>query len=381
MGNLKLAAFVAVVALTAAACGDDDSSDGAASATTGAAETTEAPDTGAAPETTGAPETTQAPGTTGAPESTDAPETTEATETTQAPQTTEAPETTEAPRSEGVDLSDLSVTPTDLAASIACGAAGDAGTVLLVHGTGTTPAEAFGPSLSATLPPLGYEVCTVELPGRSTVDIQDSTEYVVGAVRTITARTGEPLAVVAHSQGVLQSRAAVAFWPDVADDVSMLVAVGGPNAGTPAVEALCAEGCVPALWQMMPNSGFLTALDAAWSSSSVPVTAVRTLTDEFIPPESAAAIPDATVVTIQDWCPDRAVSHAAQLVDPIGHAGIVSALANGGAAIEADLEVVGCDETVVAGGDLAGVDKAAADAFAAVVGGEFVDAEPVVRLG
>ncbi len=360
MRNFKFAAAVAAVTLAAVACGSDNSSEDAGSATTVAAETTPAPDTTEAPAT---PETTAAP------------------ETTSAPDTSEAPETTEGRESDVVDLSDLSVAPADLEASIDCGAAGDAGTILLVHGTGTTPAEAFGPSLSATLPPLGYEVCTVELPGRSTGDIQDSTEYVVGAVRTITARTGEPVAVVAHSQGVLQSRGAVAFWPDVADNVSMLVAVGGPNAGTPAVEALCAEGCVPALWQMMPGSGFLTALDAAWAESSVPVTAVRTLTDEFIPPESAAAIPDATVVTIQDWCPDRAVSHAAQLVDPIGHAGIVSALANGGTAIQADLEAVGCDETVVAGGDLAGIETAAADAFGAVFGGEFVDAEPPVRLG
>ncbi len=359
MRSFKFAAAVAAVTLAAAACGSDNSSEDARPATTVAAETTPAPDTTEAPAT---------------------PETNEAPETT-APETSEAPETTEGRESDGVDLSDLSVTQADLDESISCGAAGDAGTLLLVHGTGTTPAEAFGPSLSATLPPLGYEVCTVELPGRSTVDIQDSTEYVVGAVRTITDRTGEPLALVAHSQGVLQSRGAVAFWPDVADDVSMLVAVGGPNAGTPAVEALCAEGCVPALWQMTPGSGFLTALDAAWAAASVPVTAVRTLTDEFIPPESAAAIPDATIVTIQDWCPDRAVSHAAQLIDTIAHAGIVSALANGGTAIEADLEAVGCDDTVVAGGDLAGVDKAAADAFGAVVGGEFVDAEPPVRLG
>jgi pimeloyl-ACP methyl ester carboxylesterase len=363
MRNFTFAAIVAAVALTAVACGDDDTSDGAGPATTDAAETTEAPTAAEEPVATEAPATTEEP------------------VATEAPATTDAPDTTEAPESEGVDLSDLAVAAADLEASVACGAAGDAGTLLLVHGTGSTPAETFGPSLSATLPPFGYEVCTVELPGRSTVDIQDSTEYVVGAIRTITARTGEPLALVGYSQGVLQSRGALAFWPDIADDVAMLVAIGGPNAGTPAVEALCAEGCVPALWQMAPGSGFLTALDAAWSESTVPVTAIRTLTDEFVPPESGAAIPDATVVTIQDWCPDRAVSHGAQLIDPIAHAGIVSALANGGTATEADLEAVGCDETVVAGSDLDGIETAAADAFGAVLGGEFVDAEPAVRLG
>ena len=357
MRNLKFIAAVAVVAVTAAGCGGSDSSDDAGAVTTDAPESTDATQPTEAPETSTTPETTDA------------------------PETTAAPETTEAPAPEGVDLSDLSVTAADIEASIACGEPGEAGTILLVPGTGTTPAEAFGPSLSATLPPFGYEVCTVELPGRSIGDIQDSTEYVVGAVRTITDRTGEPLALVAHSQGVLQSRAAVAFWPDVADDVTMIAAIGGPNAGTPSASALCAEGCVPALWQMSPGSAFLTALDAAWAESSVPVTVVRTLTDEFVPPESAGAIPDATIVTIQDWCADRQVSHGAQLTDPIGHAGIVSALANDGVAQDVDIEAVGCAETVVAGADLAAVDAAAAGAFAVVLGGEFVDAEPPVRLG
>ncbi len=346
---MKSQTFVAVlvaVAMTAAACGGSGSSDDADALTTESSETSTAPAT------------------------------TEASATTAA-ETTAALETSE---SETVELSDLSVTASDIEASIACGPAGDEGTVLLVHGTGSLPAEAFGPSLSATLPTFGYEVCTVELPERSTGDIQDSTEFVVGAVRMITERTGEPLALVAHSQGVLQSRAAVAFWPDVADAVSAIVAIAGPNAGTPAAEALCAEGCVPALWQMSPGSAFLTALDNAWEQSSVPVTVVTTLTDEFVPPESAAAISGATIVTIQDWCPDREVSHANQLIDPVGHAGIVSALANGGSAQSTDLEAVGCADTVIAGADPAGLDAAAAASFGAVVGGEFVDAEPPVRL-
>lgn len=172
----------------------------------------------------------------------------------------------------------------------------------------------------------------------------------------------------------------MAHWPDVADATSMLVAIAGPNAGSPTAGALCAEACAPALWQMLPGSALLAALDEAWDPGAIPVTAIRSLQDEFVPPESAAAIPGATVITVQDHCPGRPVSHAGLLADPVAYAAVASALAGGGTPDPAALDGVGCEQTTVAGMDMAALDAAAAASLTAVLGAETVPAKPAVTL-
>src|SRR5581483_9599477 len=59
--------------------------------------------------------------------------------------------------------------------------------VLLVHGTATTATETWPSGLGRVLPAAGFDWCTVQLPGRALVDIQDSAEYVVAAVRRLRA--------------------------------------------------------------------------------------------------------------------------------------------------------------------------------------------------
>lgn len=314
MRLVRPVAVLVAAGLVLAACGDDDTDTEAAATTEAAAD--------------------------------------EPTTTTAAPPTA-APETTTTEAAAPPTGPELTVDPAEVAAATEClEPTGDAGPVLLVHGTGSTPAESFDPSLRATLPELGHEVCTVALPDRSVGDIQLSSEYVVAAVRAIAERTGRPVALVGHSQGVLQVRWAVAFWPDVAEQVSMVVAMAGPNAGSPAADALCAEGCAAALQQMRPGSALLAALDAAWADVVVPTTVIRTVQDEFVPPDSAAAVPGAAVVTVQDVCPDREVSHAGLLADTVAHAALRSALAHDGTPAAPDVAAVDCASVVEPGADL-----------------------------
>jgi alpha-beta hydrolase superfamily lysophospholipase len=105
--------------------------------------------------------------------------------------------------------------------------------VLLVHGTATTAEESWTGGLGHVLPAAGFDWCMVQLPGRSLVDIQVSSEYVVAAVRAIHRRTGGQVSLVGHSQGALQIRWAVRWWPDVRAVVDDLFSLAGANRPIP----------------------------------------------------------------------------------------------------------------------------------------------------
>jgi pimeloyl-ACP methyl ester carboxylesterase len=349
---IRAAMTLAIAAVLLGACSDDSANE---ATTDTAAVTTAAP-------------TTQAEATTTPPTE---PATTEPATTE--PATTEPATTVPAPA--------LGEDEAALASALTCEANADAETVvLLVHGTGSTPDESFGSGLLRTLPGEGYEVCTVALPGRAVGDIQVSAQYVVAAVRSIAADSSRPVALVGHSQGVLVSRWAMANYPDVAAATSMLVAIAGPNSGAPVIDSLCTAGCAPSLHQMKVGSAFLTALDSAWASVTVPVTVIRSTTDEFVPPESAAAIADAVIVTVQDVCADRATSHAGLLADSVAVTAVSSALTHAGAADPADLSADLCASPIAAGMDGEALAAAGNAAFGAVLSATPVPTEPPVVL-
>src|SRR5437762_2819475 len=95
--------------------------------------------------------------------------------------------------------------------------------VLLVHGTFATDRENWGFNYALVLPKLGYDVCTVTLPNRSLGDIQVSSEYVVYAIEHMAAASGRKVDVMGHSQGAMQERWAVKWWPTVRSEVDDLV--------------------------------------------------------------------------------------------------------------------------------------------------------------
>jgi pimeloyl-ACP methyl ester carboxylesterase len=231
--------------------------------------------------------------------------------------------------------------------------------VLLVHGTG-------GDSHVWTwnyMPPLtaaGHRVCIVDLPANSMTDIQTSSEYVVHAIRAMSDASKRRVAVIGHSQGGLQPRWALRWWPDVREKVSDYIGFAAPNHGTSVIDAgmLCARGCAPSLFQMRPDSRFLAALNEgaeAWGPADY--TAVYSATDTTVTPATTAArlsiTGDARVsnVLLQDICPDNTASHNGLLIDGLAFAVVMDALAHDGPADPTRIGASACGQQVVPGLD------------------------------
>ncbi|HZQ87209.1 MAG TPA: hypothetical protein VFA83_20365 [Acidimicrobiales bacterium] len=204
--------------------------------------------------------------------------------------------------------------------AVHCDGPGGAATVLLVPGTGDTPQRAFSPMWAPQLRHLGYRVCEVTLPLRATGDIQVSAEYVARAAQrlgTLAAR----LVVLTHSQGALEARWALKYFPTAQGRVSEVVELGAPNHGISTVPDVCRPGrtCQPAAMQMAIGSRFLHALNTGTATpGGASYVSFYSLTDEIIRPVSppTAALAGARNVAFQSICPARAVSHAAMLYDP-----------------------------------------------------------------
>lgn len=232
----------------------------------------------------------------------------------------------------------LEAPPGDLEAALECPDAfgGPGEPVLLVHGTYSTPEENWSWNFGAALPEMGFDVCTVRLPDRSTGDIQVSSEYVVFAIREIAARSGEPVDVLGHSQGSLQPRWALKWWPDTRALVDDLVMMAGPNHGTALADLAYEFGCHPSCYQMATGSNFMAALNAGDETpGEVDYTSLYSVTDELVqpafPPEAAtAAIDGAVNVALQDLCPGRPGEHAAMAADAAIAAAVLDALTHDG---------------------------------------------------
>jgi len=222
-----------------------------------------------------------------------------------------------------------------LDAAVAC-PAGPAGAphVLLVHGTGLD-SRSWSTGIEPLLTWEGYAVCTIDLPLRGTGDIQVSAQYVGRAIQAISARSHRKVDVVTHSQGGLEVRWALRFFPQDAGRVGVVVELGAPNEGTDAVPFLCDPGstCQPALMQMLPGSRFLDALDAGdQTPGGAAYVSIWSETDPIISPlGSAALLPGATNLSIQSVCPLRPVSHVQLLTDPVVEALVSSSLQRDGA--------------------------------------------------
>ena len=267
----------------------------------------------------------------------------------------------------------------------------DRDAVLLVHGTATTSEESWPWSLGTVLPAAGYDVCTVDLPERALVDQQVSAEYVVHAVRTmadrlVAAGSERKVDIIGHSQGTLEPRWALRWWPDVRAATDELIQLAPPNQGTSSAEGLCSVGqCPPAVWQMVPGSAYLTALNADDPvPAEIDVTAVVSQFDDLVQPAPAAsALPGAEVILIQDLCPGRYVGHVQMLADAVAVSLVLDALANDGPADIDRFDPATCLELTAPGTDPVAVAIGSSGVYGnggvALVGGPQTDAEPPLR--
>lgn len=219
----------------------------------------------------------------------------------------------------------LTVAQADLDAALFCPKAlapGDRA-VLLVHGTSITPEENWQWNWQRALPEFGFAPCTVRLPDYAFVDIQVSSEYVVNAIRVMSNATGQKISVVGLSQGGLQPRWAIRWWPDIRTRVDDLVMLAVTNHGSYFADASCTPGpCIPSLWQQrLIGSQFLAALNRDDETpGDVSYTSIYSQNDGVVepsaPPASASARVEGGVnIAVQDLCPGRPVDHARHAYD------------------------------------------------------------------
>lgn len=236
--------------------------------------------------------------------------------------------------------------------------------VLLVHGTFADSKVNWSWNYKKVLPRRGITACTVDLPNLSAGDIQVSTEYVVAAVRSMARRSGRKVALLGHSQGGLEIRWALKWWPDIRDHVSDAVLLVTPNHGALYPDNTCtsAGACAASLFQMRSTSAFLGALNAGGEAiGKVPYTAIVTTADKIFvaPPQGRLNGPagQVTNVAIQDICPDHAPDHNGVVFDAVSFALAMDALSHPGPAKASRI-----DRSVCAQDTMPGVTRAQANA-------------------
>jgi triacylglycerol lipase len=241
--------------------------------------------------------------------------------------------------------------------------------VLLVHGTGSAPDESWGPVYDQLLTSRGIAYCTVALPSRATTDLQVSIEYVVHAIRQVSALRRGRIDVLGHSQGATLPVLAIKYWPDllglVEDYIGLAPTFGQGVTG----EVQCAMPCTAPFQQRRAGSAFfqdVTAHPLPTSPQGASLTTIATLTDEIATPEPTASHLDgATNVILQESCPAKAVDHFGLLIDGTVAALVLDGLQHPGPVDPSRVPVTACLDQLPSGADPVTVLPAAARAVAA----------------
>ncbi len=237
-----------------------------------------------------------------------------------------------------------------LAASLSC--AGDVSgspltPVLLVHGTGSTPQGSWGPIYLPLFAAEGRPACTVALPARATGDEQVAVEYVVSAIRSMSAARHGRIDVVGHSQGAFLPVLALEFWPDLAGDVEDYVGLAPTLTVGTTGEVICAMACTAPFQQRRASSAFFSGFLAHPLPAGPSYTTIATLTDEVATPEPATSHLDgAENVVLQQVCPAKVVDHFALLSDGTVHDLVLDALTHAGPTGPTRLPVTACADAL-----------------------------------
>ena len=263
--------------------------------------------------------------------------------------------------------------------------------VLLVPGTGLEGQENWDWSYGLALPAAGFAYCTVDLPGGAMADIQESSEYVVHAIRTMAEESGRKVAVIGYSQGGLEVRWALRYWPDLGEMVSDSISLASPHTGADTAALFCQNPCGPSIWQMVPGSSFLRALNSGadvWGP--VDYTSVYSLTDDVVIPPvgrsrlTAAPGVNLANIAVQEVCPASTVKHIETPGDGTYFAIVMDALLRPGPADASRIADTVCTEHPYVPGVTAEVaaQKASdlnAAAFGRILAYPVVAAEPALR--
>lgn len=228
-------------------------------------------------------------------------------------------------------------------------------TVVLVHGTGSTPRESFSWGYVRALRADGFGICTVQLPRFGLGSFTRSAEYVVHAVRVARRLSGRRVAIVGHSQGGSMGLWVTRYWPDVRRAVDDVVSIAGPLRGTQFANLLCAPGrCVPLAWELSPGSAHMRAQARGPLPHGPSYTSLVSRHDEVVFPQPlVGSLPGVRTYVTQDICPADPAEHGLILGDPLVYRLTVDALTHRGAASGARLPADKCREAFIPNGDLA----------------------------
>lgn len=233
--------------------------------------------------------------------------------------------------------------------------------VLLVHGTFADSEINWSWNYKQALPARGEPACTVDLPDLAAGDIQVSTEYVVHAIRAMARESGRKVAIIGHSQGGLETRWALRWWPDLRHKVSDVIMLATPNHGSAFPDVLCTSPgvCAASLYQMRSDSNFLAALNHGREAiGGVPFTSIVTRDDHvFVLPEQGTLDGHSDLITnvaVQDLCPDHHfqpadLAHVSLAFDGPTYAIVVDALDHRGPAKLSRIDPAACNEPTMPG--------------------------------
>lgn len=275
----------------------------------------------------------------------------------------------------------------DLLRSLAChgDVAGASDTpVLLLHGTGSTPQESWGPVYLPSLAARGVPACTVQLPDRATGDMQVSTEVVVAAIREVARRRGGRITVLGHSQGATLAVTALKFWPDlpglVEDDIGLAPTLAPGVTG----DLMCQRPCSAPFQQRRSDSVYFNAVLAHPLPVGPSYTTVATRYDEIAAPAPAASrLEGATNLLVQDRCPTKVVEHFGLVTDGTVFAYVRDGSTNAGPIDPSRLSTTDCLAAFPDGTNPAAVAPLVAEAvandLAANAASDKLSEEPAVR--
>jgi triacylglycerol esterase/lipase EstA (alpha/beta hydrolase family) len=229
--------------------------------------------------------------------------------------------------------------------------------VIFVPGTGAYGGTNFANNLRKLLTGKSYaDPVWLNIPGAMLGDAQTNAEYIAYAINYISAisRTNKQnIAVIAWSQGGLDTQWVLKYWPSTRKVVKDFLPVSPDFKGTVLANALCLTAnsnqalgpCDPSVIQQEATSDFVRALRSGGGDSAyVPTTTFYSgLFDEIVEPQqgtgASAFINDARNVGVSNNEVQRVCAgqlggsfygHAGVLFNPLTYALIVDALQNDG---------------------------------------------------
>ena len=258
----------------------------------------------------------------------------------------------------------LTPTQAELEASLTCTDSVDDATtdvVLLSPGTATTSTESFGWNWEPALDQLDIPWCAMDLPDQALGPIDVAAQYIVHAIRTVSARSGRKVDILGWSQGGMSMRWSLRFWPDTRELVDDVIGFAASNHGTArGSTGQCAQtGCRAAVFQQAADSEFIKALNSTTETfAGISYTNIYSRFDEVVVPNTgpdncvsclSTGEGDIANVQTQELCPLDVSDHVVIGVSAATYALVVDALTHDGPAALSRVPRSSCTKLVMPG--------------------------------